>query len=222
MATRHDDQDLWASDLWRPSLEKYGGVTRLTVVLYDADGRLAFGPINRTSLFQLFGEAEHDPGLFAECAARCRGPANAPVVTNRFGLAAVGAPLSVNDDRVGAAVAGYHLSEFPQPIAIERLARDSRLPQARVWDVVRREMPVSLARMTCDAELLQVLAETVLRERERSREHVELSAQLQAADAAKDEFLAMVSHELRGPLNAILGWTRLLRTERLSDAARER
>jgi signal transduction histidine kinase/CheY-like chemotaxis protein len=222
MATLHDDQDLWASDLWRPSLEKYGGVTKLTVVLYDADGRLACGPINRTSLFELFGESEHDPGLFAECAARCRSSANGTVVAKRFGLAAVGTQLSVNGDRVGAAVAGYHLSEFPQPIAIERLARDTRLPQAQVWDAVRRETPASLARMTCDAELLQVLAETVLREHRRSREHIELSARLQAADASKDEFLAMVSHELRGPLNAILGWTRLLRTERLSDAARER
>jgi signal transduction histidine kinase len=32
----------------------------------------------------------------------------------------------------------------------------------------------------------------------------------------------MVSHELRGPLNAVLGWTRLLRTERFGEAARDR
>ena len=37
---QHDDPGLWAQDIWRPPLEKYGSVTRLTVALYDAEGRL--------------------------------------------------------------------------------------------------------------------------------------------------------------------------------------
>ncbi|HKQ79534.1 MAG TPA: ABC transporter substrate binding protein [Blastocatellia bacterium] len=36
-------------------------------------------------------------------------------------------------------------------------------------------------------------------------------AEAQAANQSKDEFLAMVSHELRSPLNSILGYARLLR-----------
>ena len=34
----------------------------------------------------------------------------------------------------------------------------------------------------------------------------------EAADRAKDEFLATLSHELRTPLTSMLGWTRMLRT----------
>jgi PAS domain S-box-containing protein len=44
-----------------------------------------------------------------------------------------------------------------------------------------------------------------------AREQVARSA-AEAANRSKDEFLAMVSHELRSPLNAILGYTRMLRS----------
>jgi len=43
-----------------------------------------------------------------------------------------------------------------------------------------------------------------------AREQVARAA-AEAANRSKDEFLAMVSHELRSPLNAILGYTRMLR-----------
>jgi PAS domain S-box-containing protein len=36
----------------------------------------------------------------------------------------------------------------------------------------------------------------------------------EAANRMKDEFLAVLSHELRTPMNAILGWTQLLRTRK--------
>ncbi|WP_035984862.1 PAS domain S-box protein [Leptolyngbya sp. KIOST-1] len=43
-------------------------------------------------------------------------------------------------------------------------------------------------------------------------------AAAEAASRTKDEFLAVVSHELRSPLNPILGWATLLQTGTLSDA----
>lgn len=43
--------------------------------------------------------------------------------------------------------------------------------------------------------------------------------QAQQANRIKDEFLAVLSHELRSPLNPILGWARILQTSR-QDAAK--
>jgi PAS domain S-box-containing protein len=50
-------------------------------------------------------------------------------------------------------------------------------------------------------------------ERERlAREQAEM------ANSLKDEFLAILSHELRSPLNPILGWTQLLQNRQLNEA----
>ena len=46
--------------------------------------------------------------------------------------------------------------------------------------------------------------------------------QAEANSRMKDEFLAIVSHELRSPLNAMLGWAKLLRTRKLEDSVRDR
>lgn len=43
-------------------------------------------------------------------------------------------------------------------------------------------------------------------------------AEAEAANRAKDEFVAMVSHDLRSPLNAILGWAKLLQSRRQDEA----
>src|SRR5262249_55416384 len=159
-------------------------------------------------LFDILAASEHDPGLFTECVQRCaqtdkRAPS---VVVTRLGLAVIGAPLVVNGEVVAVVVAGYHLSEFPQTVVLQRLAREAKIPTGHLWDLARQETPMSPKRLVNHSELLHVLAETVLREHDRTRQHAEVSARLRAADAAKDQFLAMVSHELRGPLHAMLGW----------------
>ncbi|MFB8790051.1 MAG: chemotaxis protein CheB [Potamolinea sp.] len=43
--------------------------------------------------------------------------------------------------------------------------------------------------------------------------------QAEAANRAKDDFLSNLSHELRNPLNTMLGWAQILRTRKLDKAA---
>jgi PAS domain S-box-containing protein len=64
-------------------------------------------------------------------------------------------------------------------------------------------------RKNADKELTQVYA-------------LERKARDEAEEAnrTKDYFLALVSHELRSPLNAILGWTKILLTKKVDDEMR--
>jgi PAS domain S-box-containing protein len=50
----------------------------------------------------------------------------------------------------------------------------------------------------------------------------EARATAEAANRLKDEFLATLSHELRSPLNAMLGWTRLLNSRKFDEATTAR
>ncbi|KAF3888978.1 MULTISPECIES: PAS domain-containing sensor histidine kinase [Nostocales] len=65
------------------------------------------------------------------------------------------------------------------------------------WVSVQRD--ITLAKRA-EEDRAQLLREQIAR------------AEAEAANRTKDEFLAIVSHELRSPLNAILGWSKILRS----------
>jgi signal transduction histidine kinase/ActR/RegA family two-component response regulator len=70
----------------------------------------------------------------------------------------------------------------------------------RLFDILARQAADLIERKQVEAE-----RERLLEQEQRLRQTAE------AHNRAKDEFLSVVSHELRGPLNSILGYTRLTR-----------
>lgn len=177
----------FGSGLWRSALEKYGSATHLTVRLFDADERAAFGPVHETPLFRMFDGAGFDPGLFAECARRCLAQVNerpTVLVSERSGLAVVGAALMLAGKIAGAAVAGYALVDFSRISEIQNLARRAGIRFGSLWKIARNEPPVPRRRLTVYGELLQVMANALLREHHRTRQYEQAAAIVDSSDDA--------------------------------------
>ncbi len=99
----------------------------------------------------------------------------------------------------------------------QRIRRDGRvidvsLTVSPIYDSLGRIIGASkIARDISDRKRLESREQKVLRDAQSARQQAELAwQQAEQANKAKDEFLAMVSQELRTPITAIMGWTRMM------------
>jgi PAS domain S-box-containing protein len=138
---------------------------------------------------------------------------------------------------ITACVSGWAILEH-KPAIVEDIYTDQRLPieayqstfvKSLVMVPVRSHSPlgaigiywaqtqkaseheVALLEALADAAHISLINAQLYEQTKAAREQAE------QANRLKDEFLATVSHELRAPLNAILGWTRMLRTGNLDE-----
>jgi signal transduction histidine kinase len=132
---------------------------------------------------------------------------------------------------------GELLFETTNLAANPRFVHDDRIVVAgRAWDIrwiSRREGKGGAFRLAVatfiGGMVIGLLLFTLLRTQLRAREVAERTAEqlreseaaLQQANTAKDDFLATLSHELRTPMTAIMGWAQMLDEEQLDPATQE-
>jgi signal transduction histidine kinase/ActR/RegA family two-component response regulator len=143
-------------------------------------------------LFRLRGQMAPDPGT-GTIAYLC-----SPLLLGTAGLRSLG--LTLRDFPLHDS-----MPEFVQVVQSQRLAMEDLNRLTSKLQAQRQELRDANARL-----------EETVRELVAERERAE------AASEAKSEFIAMVSHEVRTPLNGILGMSQLLRVDGLTDSQAEK
>jgi signal transduction histidine kinase len=96
-----------------------------------------------------------------------------------------------------------------KPFSLEEL-------RSRIGNLIAMKRTRDLLQQELDSQtqdLAALAAELALHKRKLNI----IAREAQEANRMKDEFLAVLSHELRTPINAILGWAQLLRTRQLNE-----
>jgi len=179
------DADLtrWRSELldpesWGEILSKYGSAMRVAVALTDVRGTL-LGPCYNPQPVWSLARAVKNEGAEAgtECFfcllpnRPCNGAAEAfetgetVYSHDQAGLTHVSIPLSLGNQPLGVLMAGQCFAQYPQPLALQRVARDLGLPEHQLWDAAVHQIPVSQATLRRYADLLAALGSAFLRQR---------------------------------------------------------
>jgi PAS domain S-box-containing protein len=165
--------DLLHPDAWRDILATYGRTMKVAVALTDDQGHMLGECHNPQPVWKLIHD--HAPATTGECPFCIGQPCSAVpealrtdqsvMVRDQAGLTHVAVPLSLGTQHLGAIVAGQVFDRYPDSIALQRVTKDFDLPAQRLWDVARKQVPVSRTLLQTSGQLLRVLGHAFLQQR---------------------------------------------------------
>ena len=86
-------------------------------------------------------------------------------VHDQAGLAHVAIPLLLGNQPLGVLIAGQIFAQYPQPLALQRVARHFGTSQQELWNAAVHQVPISRATLRLYADLLASLGQAFLRQR---------------------------------------------------------
>ena len=241
---------LFDPESWRESLEAYAHTTHLAVALVDVAGRLLGPCLNPRPTWSRLHATQETAGDGCPFALAPRRPCmcvrdalarrELVLARDRTGLVHFAVPLVLEDQPVGALLAGQVFDQYPEQLLLEHAATRLGLSPEAVWQVARLELPVKRATLRVYGRLLAALGQAFLQTRyhtlldaqrlealeqrfqERTaalhheiaeRQRLEREAQRAEHFALLGRLAAGVSHEIRNPLGAIFLHVDLLTEE---------
>jgi len=165
--------------LWRESLQTYAHATRLAVALTNAHGDLLGECLNLQPTWHLmrtqttvlappvprgcpFSLAPSQP---CTCIVAALAEGRVVFARDRTQLVHFAVPLILDDQPLGAVLAGQVFDQYPEQMVLEHVAKHRGLSPARVWQQARLETPVKQTTLHVYAELLENLSYMFLQTR---------------------------------------------------------
>jgi PAS domain S-box-containing protein len=167
--------DLLDLDAWGEILTTYSRSMRVAVALTDSQGRLLGECHNPQPVWKLVNGAAPVGGAGCPFCITTHLPCTAVVaalqggeavmVRDQAGLTHVAVPLLLGKQRLGAIIAGQVFDRYPEPLSMRRVAKESGVSAQQLWEVARRQVPISRTILLASGDLLCTLGQAFLLQR---------------------------------------------------------
>ena len=87
------------------------------------------------------------------------------MVVDQAGLAHVAVPLTLEGEQLGSLIAGQVFSRYPEPLPLQRVAREMGISGQRLWKQAVEQVPVSSATLRLYGDLLMSFGQAFLGQR---------------------------------------------------------
>jgi PAS domain S-box-containing protein len=167
--------DLLDLDAWGEILTTYGRTMRVAVALTDSEGHVLGKCHNAQPVWTLVHDAAHGwgtgcpfcitTGLPCNAVAEAFQAGGAVRVRDQAGLTHVAVPLLLGKQQLGAIIAGQVFDRYAEPLVLRRVAKEYGVSAQQLWEVARKQRPVSGAILQASGDLLCALGRAFLQQR---------------------------------------------------------
>ena len=162
-------------DAWGEILKTYGRTMRVAVALTDSEGHVLGECHNAQPVWSLVHDASRawragcpfciTTTLPCNAVTEALRTGGAVIVHDQAGLAHVAVPLLLGKRNLGAIIAGQVFDRYPEPLPLRRVAKEYGVSAQQLWEVARKQRPVSSAILLASGELLCALGHAFLQQR---------------------------------------------------------
>ena len=160
---------------WAGILETYARTMKLAGALTNVEGRVLGTCHNPQPVWRLARDSSHEEDEPCSFCLIPDPPGNAvaeslkkggPVIAHdSSGLAHLAVPLSLGDQKLGALLAGQIFDRYPEPLPLQRVAKQFGISARLLWHEAVQQKPISRTTLQMYSDLLAALADSFLQQR---------------------------------------------------------